>query len=196
MQPINHVYIRSKHFSKCFLLGICFILFFTLSACLNVPIKSYNDFPFDAMMVVQDLPPGWFDKSRFPESLDVSGADSMGRIFMYSNDPQKEYMSVKHQLVVLPNEESARNAYPRWERESFPVPTWERPKEAQFVPKDANDQFRLGCLWGTHPYSMCRYLQQHSKLISLVLVNIDDQSISLAQFEAALKRVDERLQKY
>ncbi len=154
-------------------------------------------FPFDLMMQVSDLPSSWFyDVSQFPNE---DGANSRLRDFRASKDPQLGYLLTSHELSVYPDEQAAKNAYPRWETRWFPTNAWKTPEDARFAPKDPNDQFRFACISATvnaAPILSCRYLQRHKSLLSLVLTNIDGQALTLPQFEGALRRLDERMQSY
>jgi hypothetical protein len=109
------------------------------------------------------------------------------------------YLLVTHELSVYPDEELAKKAYPTWETGWFPTSTWTRPADAQFAPMDSKDQVHFACISTTGnlgPLLSCRLLQRHKRLISLVLVNIDGKTLTLAQIEEALRRMDERMQRY
>ena len=174
---------------------LCLYLLWLAMACTLVPADTSTDFPFNLLMTSEDLPTGWGRAGG--EAPEVPGAVSRLVSFAGSTDPRQEYVLVKHQLTVYSSDDGATNAYPEWEGTWFPTQTWQRPAEAAFAPVDSTDQFRFACInvkINDSPVMTCTYLQQHHNLISLVLVNIDGKTITLQQFEQALKRVDERLQ--
>jgi len=165
------------------------------AACTIVPADTSTDFPFQRLMTPEDLPAGWGRAGG--EAPEVPGALSRSVRFAGSTNPRQEYLSIEHQLTVYPDDQLAQDSYPEWERTWFPTEKWQRPAQATFVPLDPKDQFRFACInvaINGVPLMSCRYLQQHHNLVALIIVNIDNKTMTLEQFEYALKRLDERLQ--
>lgn len=171
-------------------------LLLSLWACIAFP-GSESDFPFQLLMIPQDLPIGWFrDGGDFPE---VPGADTRGIFFSGSTDPNKEYILISHTLSVYTTEAEAENAYIDWEMDIFPTTDWKQPEDISYFPEYAQDQYKLACInvsINENPIKVCRYLRQHLNLISMVFANIDDEAISLSELEDTLGQVDERMQDY
>ncbi len=182
---------------RVFPLILCILLICLATSCRNVVENGLTEmatsFPFNLMLQEQDLPPGWSWAGG--TAPDVPDANSRVGSFRVSNDPKDINLLVTDQLTVYPNETAAQQAYASWERDWF-LETYGRPPDAQFVPRDSHDQFRLGCLWrieNTQTVGPCTYLQQHKQFISLVTANLDGQRFTLSQFETALQRRDARL---
>jgi hypothetical protein len=149
-------------------------------------------FPFESMLWVNDLPPGWhYDDG---EIVQIPDADARLRGFLFEG--QRIGLTVKHILAVYEDEATAKAAFADWESEWFPTSDWNTPPDAQVTPYDHQDQYRLGCLTvhlDGQPARSCVALQQHRTFVSLLLANIDTQTITLSQFEHAIEAVDKRL---
>lgn len=106
---------------------------------------------------------------------------------------------VKHELAIYPGPSEAAAAYTSWESEYFPYPYWQEVESFRFRPRDPADTFRFACMPVTInkvPITSCGYLQQHSRFISLVLMNTDGKAITILQLEHAIDRLDERFFNY
>lgn len=186
-----------RDFPLASIISIPFIgLLFIFSAC-NLAAEPKSNFPFELLMIPQDLPSGWVsDGYEFPE---IISADTRRAFFLGSNDPNKEYILISHTLSVYPTEQAAEKAYPDWEMHWFPTDNWVAPEGSSYVTDKPGDRQRLACIHVSingNPIMSCRYLKQHSNMISLVLANIDDDAISLLEFENALQKIDGRMQDY
>ncbi len=182
--------------SRVFLLILCILIISLATSCRGAVESSLTEaaksFPFDLLLHEPDLPPGWH-QMRGP-SPDVPGADSRLVEFRVSNKPEDINLLISQQLTIYPSEEAAHQAYTSWEQEWF----WDdrRPPVAQFVPHDSSDQFRLGCHYNNERpefIGVCTYLQQHKQFVSLIIGHPDGERFIFSQFEAVLKRADERL---
>jgi hypothetical protein len=161
-----------------------------LSACAGPTMQA--DFPYNAMLSLQDLPPGWFKEGSSVPTVPGATARTFG-----FQSKENHSINISDNLYVYSDEPSAESAYRQMEPAEFPVSDWKRPPEATFVPGDSRDQFRFVCLdflVNGSPVLACTSLQQHRNLISLIYVNIDGQGITLTQFEQILKLRDQRLQ--
>jgi hypothetical protein len=145
----------------------------------------------DLMLSIFDLPAGW-NHDKGVENPKVPGANARIDQFLYS--PHQDWLVISHEVAIYQSADAAKVAYVEWEGTWFPVVGgWRRPDEATFVPSDSRDLYRLGCI-DFRTYRSCGLLQQHGRLLSLALVNVDPPAITLEQFEAAMTRVDQRFQ--
>jgi hypothetical protein len=106
---------------------------------------------------------------------------------------------MSHELTIYSSDELAKNAYSSWESKWFPTEEWKTPDNISINSPTAEDLFRLGCDMFTidnKPIQSCTYLHQHERMISLVIFNIDNESISSSQAEEILKTLDDRMVSY
>ncbi len=153
-----------------------------------------NDFPSGMLMVPQDLPRGWTREDVYFE--DVLNAQSVTVAHVGSSDPKESHILVSHQLSLYQTETDAKNAYSDWESEWFTTDKLIPPNGWLFQPQDTQDQSRFGCLNQTineKPFLVCRYLQRHKSIISLVLANLDGETLTLEQFANTLMLIDTRM---
>ena len=147
----------------------------------------------DLMLSIFDLPEGW-NHDKGVDNPKVPGANARVDQFHYS--PHQDWLVISHEVAIYQTADAAKAAYFEWESTWFPeVGEWRRPDEATFVPSDSGDLYRLGCI-NFRNYRSCRLIQQHGRLLSLVLVNIDPPAITLQQFETTMTRVDQRFQSF
>ena len=106
-----------------------------------------------------------------------------------------EGIFLSHDVGVYPGPEAAEFAYSEWE-EKWYAGAWQPRLEATFTPSDPGDQFRYECIdviANGKPKSPCTFLQQHGRLVSLVLVSIDGESITFDEFNDLLQVIDGKL---
>jgi len=176
--------------TKSIRLLITAILLISIFGCGILPTAS-DDFPYDLMIGLADLPKGFeYGDSGFPE---IEGAKSF--YLTYGRETDKLGALIRHQITIYPNIESAQSSFPIWENEWF-TNSWSQPKESKFKPSNPEDIHSLKCLptqIDDRQSQSCRMLQQHKNLVILVLVNIDSENMSFAEFDAVLQRLDSRL---
>jgi hypothetical protein len=152
--------------------------------------------PLELTLSTHDLPPNFHPGATSIE--EIEGGISYGGDFYASSDPSQVYILVKHELAVYPGSSEAA-AYATRANEYFPPAYWEEVESFRFRPRDPGDRFRFACMpvkINRVPITSCGYLQQHSRFISLVLVNTDGKAITIAQLEHAIDRLDERFFNY
>ncbi len=158
---------------------------------------TLNLLPFGRMMIAQDLPVGWSQTESTWKTL--HGTQAFIAEFRIKNDPQKYNFVISHSVALYSDEKAAGRAYPDWEKEIFPTSEWIEPSDHIFEPKDAHDQYRLGCMDITldgQPIKSCNFLQKHGYLISSVHATLDGKMINLDLFINALEIVDLRFQQH
>ena len=153
--------------------------------------NARDDFPYDLMIGLADLPKGFqYGDSGFPE---IESAKSF--YLTYGRDSDKLGALIRHQITIYPDIEAAQRSLPVWENEWF-TDSWSQTEESKFRPSDQEDIYSLKCLPAQidgRQSKSCRMLQQHNNLVILVLVNIDSENMSFAEFDTVLKRLDSRL---
>jgi hypothetical protein len=165
-----------------------------LAACARGPSTSL---PLELTLSTYDLPANF--QAGGTTVQEVDGGIAWFGDYFESGDPQQVYISIKHKLGIYPSASEAAAAYASWDSTYFPSAYWEDDGTLQFTPRDPSDSFRFGCMPVTInavPILSCRYLQQHSRFISLILMNTDGEAITMAQLENAIDRLDERLFNY
>lgn len=153
-----------------------------------------NDFPSNLPMIPQDLPRGWTREGVYFE--EVPNAQSITVAYVGSANPKESHILVSHQLSFYKTATDAKDAYAIWEKDWFTTDELVPPDGWSFQPQDADDQFRFGCLnqiINEKPFLVCRYLQSHKRMVSLVLANIDGETLNLEQFANTLTLLDIRM---
>jgi len=156
--------------------------------------NAANDFPSSLLLIPQDLPRGWSREIVYSE--EVPNAESITVVYVGSKNPQESHIVVSHQLSYYSTSSDAKDAYTLWESEWFTTAKLMPPNDWSFQPQDINDQFRFGCVNQTvneKPFLVCTYLQHHDRVISLVLANLDGETMNLEQFANALTLLDIRM---
>ncbi|HLC03513.1 MAG TPA: hypothetical protein VJK02_10780 [Anaerolineales bacterium] len=153
--------------------------------------------PLGLILSTNDLPANF--QAGGTSIQEIAGGTANFGDYFDSGDTEKVYISIKHKLGIYPSASEATAAYTSWAPSYFPSAYWEDDGTLQFSPRDPSDPFRFGCMPVTInavPILSCRYLQQHSRFISLILMNTDGEAITIAQLEHAIDRLDERLFNY
>jgi hypothetical protein len=178
-------------------LNIQFFIFlsFILQACSPPSNQQTIEFPSEAMLTIRDLPKGWHRES-IDFDQEVPNAESITVYFVGSTNPRESHILVSHQLSAYVDEESAQSAFPEWQEKWLSSESWKQPENWAFTPKDSDDIIEFGCLNQTineKRFTVCTFLQLHKNLISLVLANIDGETLTIPEFEEAMKILDARL---
>ena len=157
----------------------------------NVSPPPPKDFPYTLMLSQQDLPPGWVRLGgSFPE---VEGA--VAHLVAYSPEPDVSWKAISHRIAIYPDESAAIRAYPTWE-EWFTL-AMQAVEPGTFRPLSSSDEYRFEYLdvnINGQPVRSFTYLQRHKNMIILVLVNIDNDYITLEEFIQVLEKLDAKLQ--
>jgi NADH:ubiquinone oxidoreductase subunit len=107
-----------------------------------------------------------------------------------------DYLFIKHQLTIYPDQNAATSLFPEWSENWFPTRSWRPPEEIGFEPQDAEDQYREGCTQvsvNEKPIMTCRFLHQHGRIISFLIANVDGDRITFDLLGDVLNRLDNRL---
>jgi len=138
----------------------------------------------------KDFPKGWAFVSEDWGS--ESGKKSYSATY---GVPNKDIIGFGETIAIYPDQERAQNAYLELEEKWFSV--GEKWPGTEFTPLDSNDKYRYECIQIFLDKSIisCRFLQKHNELVVLILVNIDDQAITISQFNKVLRVLDDRLNK-
>jgi hypothetical protein len=161
------------------------LLFALLSAC-----NARELVPHELTITYHDFPAGWNHDKGVIELKEPGAIAARGDNFHFGKQVASQ------ELAVYPDNASAKTNFEIWESKWFPAAgDWRRPDTATFVPANPDDSYRLGCLhFPDSNTTSCRSLQQHGPYLSLILVNLDPQAMTLEQLEYALRRLDQRFQ--
>ncbi len=173
------------------------IVFMMLAGCSSAKDKSGDDFPSNLPMMPQDLPKGWTRGGVYFD--EVPNAQDIKVAYVGSPNPKESHILVTHQLAVYETDLDAENEYPKWEDKWFSTDKLIPPEGWSFQPQDDSDPFKFGCLNQTineKPFLVCRYLQRHKNAISLVLANLDGETLNLEQFANTLTSLDVRMNQW
>ncbi len=134
----------------------------------------------------RDLPKGW---EFFSEDWSSEpGEHYYGATF---GVPNRDIIGLSQVIQWYSDEEQARLGYSKYEEEWFSVgQDW---PGAEFTPLDSSDKYRYACLHIFSEILSCTFLQRHNNIITLILVNFDDQAMTMTQFNEILKVLDTRL---
>jgi hypothetical protein len=184
---------KSKGYCGRFVADMCFSLL--LAACSAFqPSSTPNSIGIGVVIRPQDLPPGWL--SLGPSNLNRVDPSAYSWLAAYvsEDDPTRLTINIQQQLTVFMTAQSAKSAYEQWDAKWFPTTNWLTPPGAQFAPRDPDDQYHYACLFvAGASLTACRYLQRHVNLVSLVIANIDGQSMTFSQFGQIIDGIDSRL---
>jgi hypothetical protein len=175
---------------------LCFVLLsaFVVSGCRSYATPAPQDFPYELMISILEVPQGWQRKGgSFPE---VEGALRTHSTF-YGPVTETPWKFISHDLAVYPSEELAQEAFSRWEGDWFPA-VWQ-PVTDGYLPVNGDDLFR----YEYHDVSMSgravrsyRYLQQHDNFVILVLTNVDNDYLTQVMLDEILGKLDQKLQSW
>ena len=171
----------------------------TLMSC-NMPWLSEDSdvvlLRFSTGMVdATDLPFGWGD--RRSTVAEVPGA--IGRnITYYAEGPGQSYVNVGQQMMIYPDENTARLAYEEIVVQAFPAEyadRWLTPPELEF--EGRSDQMKIACLSGLingMPFEGCRAIAQYSEMVMYLSGNVfEDRWLTMDQFKRLVERVDAKM---
>lgn len=134
----------------------------------------------------RDLPKGWAFSSEDWGS--ESGEHYYGAAYGL---PNRDIIGLSQVIRWYQDEEKAQLGYSEYEEEWFSVgQEW---PGAEFTPLGTKDNYRYVCLHIFSEILSCRFLQRHNNIVTLILVNFDDQAMTMTQFNEILKVLDKRL---
>jgi hypothetical protein len=124
-------------------------------------------------------------------------------VIWYSGFGAPDYLqssvAIDQQVTEFASVDEARAHYATWEASLFPTETWRVPEGFEFSPGNSGDRFKLACV----PTSLsqpsrlaCRHLQQHENIVSILMANIDESHLTLAQVNIIINDLDARLAVY
>lgn len=137
-----------------------------------------------------DLPKGWtFDGEDWDYKY---GGETYLAAYTV---PNNRSIGIAHSITLYKSEEQAEDAFPKWQDEWFTATrSW---PGAEFTPIDSKDAFIYECqqlqLTTPGPLTSCSFLQKHGDFIVSILVTLDDQAMTLEQFNGVLQVLDKRL---
>ena len=136
---------------------------------------------------ITDLPHGW----KFSERS--WGTDFGGESYAVTYK-LNDLIHISHDTDIYSDEDQSKIGYQKWEADWFNSTTKPWPG-ATFSPSDQSDQSRFECLQLSpmDPLLSCAYLQRHKKIISFVLVTIDNSDFTFTELNSILDILDKRL---
>jgi len=162
--------------------------------CLEISPIAPSDFPYQLMISQEDLPDGWYRENGGPQK-EPNAVASHGIGFVYR--PEKPSRILTNYLTIYKDEVTAKTNFADWEAKWIPTPDWHEIEGTTFKPQNSNDLIVFKCFSleiNGDPIKSCTYIQQHSKYISLLIFNLDTQTLTLAQIDKVLSTLDTRLQ--
>jgi len=136
---------------------------------------------------ITDLPRDW----KFSERSWGTDFGGEGYAVTYK---LTDLIHISNDTDIYSDEDQSKVGYQKWEADWFDSTTKPWPG-ATFTPSDQSDQYRFECLQLSpkDPLLSCAYLQQHKKIISFVLVTIDNSDFTFEELNNILGILDKRL---
>jgi len=173
------------------LITIIFIAFshFIMSGC--SVLKPPKEFPYELMLKECDLPPQFvFKESIFPET-----EKGTTYYLSFETGDNKIAQFIAHQVAIYPDESTAKEQYSERIKSAFSNNSY-TPKDIDFKPRSNSDKFELMCI-NTLVNGMdnmaCEVIQLHGNIVVYVIGHINNETMTLDEFERTLHVLDKRL---